>query len=172
MVDLSNSHGRFGTVLKALDRLLGALQESLGEKLISVVLYGSCARGQMGPESDVDILIIAEGLSDSSLDRQALFTQILNEVMTFFKETTKQAGWFPYMSAILKTPQEADRISRIYFDMIEEAKILYDKNDFFKGVLKKVKTKLEELGARRIQVGKMWYWDLKPDYRPGEIFEI
>ncbi len=162
----------FEIVSEVLNYLLERLKESLGESLVSFVLYGSYARGQIDPESDVDILIIAEGLSDSSLDRQAFFTRILNEVTASFKETFKQEGWFPYISAMLKTPQEADRISRIYFDMIEEAKILFDKNDFFKGVLRKVKVRLKELGARKIQVGKMWYWDLKPDYRPGEIFEI
>ncbi|MCX8117946.1 MAG: hypothetical protein N3G78_08460 [Desulfobacterota bacterium] len=72
----------------------------------------------------------------------------------------------------MKTPQEANLGSRIYFDMIEEAKILYDREDFFKGLLSRVREKLERLGAKKIQVGKMWYWDLKPDYRPGEIFEI
>jgi hypothetical protein len=27
-------------------------------------------------------------------------------------------------------------------------------------------------GARRIWCGNAWYWDLKPDYRPGEVFEL
>lgn len=163
---------RFEITSELLSALLEGLKKSIGENLVSVVLYGSYARGHMRPESDIDLLIVAEELSNSSLDRQAYFTQILNEVMESFKGTAGQTGWTPYISAILKTPQEANRISRIYFDMIEEAKILYDKNDFFKGVLEKVKEKLKKLGARRIQVGKMWYWDLKPDYQPGEIFEI
>jgi hypothetical protein len=88
-----------------LNYVLERLKESLGESLVSFVLYGSYARGQIDPESDVDILIIAEGLSDSSLDRHAFFTRILNEVTTSFKETSKQEGWFPYISAMLKTPQ-------------------------------------------------------------------
>ena len=56
--------------------------------------------------------------------------------------------------------------------MVEEAKILFDREDFFRTVLRKVQARLKDLGARKVQVGKMWYWDLKPDYRPGEIFEI
>jgi hypothetical protein len=31
---------------------------------------------------------------------------------------------------------------------------------------------LEQLGARRIWRGNAWFWDLKPDYRPGEVFEL
>ncbi len=163
---------QYEIVSLGIDRLIEKMKQHFGDRLISIVLYGSYARGQITPESDVDILIVAEGLPSSSLQRQALFTKIINEVEASLKEKLSEIGSFPYISAILKTSQEADRISRIYFDMIDEAKILYDRKDFFRGVLKKVKARLEELGANRIQVGKMWYWDLKPDYRPGEIFEL
>lgn len=172
MIKILEDKERFEIIFNFLDRLVEALKNSIGENLVSVVLYGSYARGQIGSESDVDVLIIAEGLPSSSLERQAFFTKIISEVEAPLKEIFSETGWFPYISAILKTPQEADRISRIYFDMIDEACILYDKRDFFKGVLAKVRKRLEELGAKRIQVGKMWYWDLKPDYQPGEIFEI
>jgi hypothetical protein len=154
-----------------IERLVETLNNRIGENLVSVVLYGSYARGRIGPDSDVDLLIIANGLSPSSLERQAFFTGILNEVEAPLRQTLNRR-WFPYVSAILKTPQEADCISRIYFDMIDEAKIFFDKGDFWGSVLKKVKKRLEVLGAKKIQVGEMWYWDLKPDYQPGEIFEI
>ncbi len=172
MIKLKDKKEHFKAVPRVIDPLLKKLKQSLGENLFSVILYGSSARGQMGPESDVDILIVAEGLSPSSLERQVFFTQILNEVETSLKETVKREDQVPYISAILKTPKEAVHISRIYFDMIEEAIILYDPKGFFEGVLKKAKAQLERLGARKIRVGKMWYWDLKPDYQPGEIFEI
>ncbi len=163
---------RFEIVFDFLDRLVKALKRTLGENLISVILYGSYARGQIEPESDVDVLIIADGLVSSSIERQVFFTQILSKVEDPLRQTLSQTGWFPYISAILKTSQEADCISRIYFDMIDEAKIIFDKRDFFRSVLKKTRKRLGELGAKRVQVGKMWYWDLKPDYRPGEVFEI
>ena len=31
---------------------------------------------------------------------------------------------------------------------------------------------LEKLGARRIWRGEAWMWDLKPDYKVGEVFEL
>jgi predicted nucleotidyltransferase len=172
MVELFYDKKRLEIAFNFIERLVEMLKEKIGEDLVSVVLYGSYARGEIEFESDVDILIIAKGLPFSSLERQAFFTKILSEVEAPLRQNLSRIGWYPYTSAILKTPEEADRISRIYFDMIEDAKIHYDKGDFFKGVLKKVKKKLEELGAKKIQVGKMWYWDLKPDYKPGEIFEI
>ena len=39
-------------------------------------------------------------------------------------------------------------------------------------VLGEVAERLEELGAKRIRVGRKWYWVLKEDYKPGEEIEI
>lgn len=56
--------------------------------------------------------------------------------------------------------------------MVDEAQILYDRGDFFKVILDRVRERLKTLGAKKIRKGTMWYWDLKPDYKPGEVFEI
>lgn len=41
------------------------LQDALGERLEAVVLFGSVARGDEGPHSDVDLLVVLE--SDASV---------------------------------------------------------------------------------------------------------
>ncbi len=163
---------RIEMISRFVDHLAQALQEKIGEDLVSVILYGSYARGQIGEGSDVDLLIIARNLSPSSLDRQVFFHKILLPVEEPFRKKLHGTEFFPYISAILKTPEEASRVSRFYFDMVDEAKFFLDRGEFFKSVLETVRKRLKELGARKIQVGKMWYWDLKPDYRPGDIFEI
>lgn len=39
--------------------------------------------------------------------------------------------------------------------------------------LNKLSKKLEKMGARKIFLGDgRWYWDLKPDYKLGEVVEI
>jgi hypothetical protein len=57
-------------------------------------------------------------------------------------------------------------------DMTEEAIILYDRDGFFAGILERLRKKLRELGAQRKRKGKVWYWDLKPDYKPGEVIDL
>jgi predicted nucleotidyltransferase len=172
MTDAPDTQKRIEIVEELIRQLVEALQSRLGERLVSVILYGSYARGQPNRDSDVDLLIVAEGFSPSSLERQAFITPLLFEIENPLRKSWKSWVWFPYVSTILKTPAEADCVSRIYFDMVEEAKILFDREDFFHAVLQKVQRRLRELGARKVQVGRMWYWDLKPDYRPGEVFEI
>jgi len=81
-------------------------------------------------------------------------------------------GYFIDFSPIIKTSEEAMRLSPLYLDMVEDAIIAYDKDDFFTKVLERVRKRLEELGSKRVRMGRKWYWILKPDYRFGEVIRI
>jgi len=48
----------------------------------------------------------------------------------------------------------------------------YDRADFFKEVLERLRKGLESLRARKVRIGGRWYWDLKPDYKFGERIVI
>ncbi len=50
--------------------------------------------------------------------------------------------------------------------------MLYDSGGFFQQQLKNLQVKLARLGARRIDINGTWYWDLKPDYRWGDVIEL
>jgi hypothetical protein len=56
--------------------------------------------------------------------------------------------------------------------MVEDALVLYDRNEFFAQELARLQKRLTQLGAKRVWKGNAWYWDLKPDYQPGEVFEL
>lgn len=47
-----------------------------------------------------------------------------------------------------------------------------DHNGFFQDVLARLKRKLSEYGARRVRLGNIRYWDLKPDFRWGEVIDF
>lgn len=161
---------------EALDRLLGACMEELkrrfGPGLVSVVLYGSMARGTARPGSDVDLLVVAEELPSRRWDRQDVAVELSMALEGALEDFERSAGWYPYLSLILKTPAEATGFRRLYLDMVDEARILFDRDGFFAGVLREVEEKIQTLGARRVKVGRRWYWDLKPGTRAGEEFEL
>jgi hypothetical protein len=56
--------------------------------------------------------------------------------------------------------------------MVDDARLVRDRDGFFAGVLDRLRGRLRELGARRVWRGTRWYWDLKPDRRPGEVIEL
>jgi len=49
---------------------------------------------------------------------------------------------------------------------------LYDRNGFFSGILDRIRSSMKRLGSRRIREGKPWYWELKPDFKRGDLIEI
>ncbi|MEM2550444.1 MAG: nucleotidyltransferase domain-containing protein, partial [Nitrososphaerota archaeon] len=63
----------YGEVLSLLvERLL----ERFGSDLVSVVVYGSVARGEARRDSDVDLLIVLKGMPKGVFKRQELFMEV------------------------------------------------------------------------------------------------
>ncbi len=55
----------------ALRLLRSRLEARFGARLVRLVLFGSQARGEAGPESDVDVLVLLEGLQPA--ERTAIY---------------------------------------------------------------------------------------------------
>ena len=148
------------------------LQKEFEEDLVSVVLYGSVARGTATKDSDVDLLVVCRNLPDHPWDRNSRIHAIEEELQPKLEKVQEETGWFPYLSILMRTPEEAAQTSRTYFDMVEEAVLLVDRDDFFQKVLDQIAARMKELGSRKIVLDEGWYWDLKPDLTWGEVFEI
>lgn len=142
-----------------------------GENLVSVVLYGSVARGDGDRSSDVDLLVIAEELPYPRFARHELLEPI-REALRDEMDALYRQGYNAYLSLVIKNRAEAVYHSPLYLDMTEDAVLLYDKGDFFRGVLDEMRARMEELGSQRVWLEDGWYWDLKPDYQYPEVFEI
>jgi predicted nucleotidyltransferase len=154
-----------------IEKLVEALKRKYGDRFISLIIFGSVARGEMRKDSDIDLLLIIDSISKRRLERQKEFIEVEKELEGYLNALFDE-GYFVDFSPIIKTPEEAMRISPLYLDMAEDAIIAYDKDDFFKDILENVRNRLKELGSKRISMGKRWYWILKPDYRFGEVIRI
>ncbi|MDH7512437.1 MAG: nucleotidyltransferase domain-containing protein [Clostridiales bacterium] len=151
--------------------LLDEAKAFYGKKLVSFVVFGSVSRQTYRFDSDLDILIIAEGLPRGRMKRIAQFAAIEQRLEPFL-ESLRKEGVQTFISPIFKTPEEAQRGSPLFLDMVEDALILYDRDRFFSKILDRLRNRLKELGAKRIWQGNVWHWVLKPDYRPGELIEL
>jgi hypothetical protein len=158
-----------------LERFLALLQEHFGDRLISLVLYGSVARGEAGEESDIDLLLILDRISPNYHRRldEVLVVQARLEREGVYEALNKVLGSVPYFSYLILSKDEADENRYIYLDMVEEAKLLFDRAEFFAKRLRAVRRRLGELGSMRVQLEDgTWYWDLKPDLKWGESFVL
>ena len=156
-----------------LERFMSLVHEAMGEDVVSIVLYGSVARGEGRPDSDLDVLLVLEDAPESYWKRLRPLLPVLRQLRTeaIWKRLVAQ-GLFPNINVIVFSQEEADRNRYLYLDMLEDARILVDRGNFFQGRLRKLKRRLTELGTRRIRRNGAWYWDLKPDLAPDEAFTL
>lgn len=151
--------------------LLRACQDVYGARLVSLAIFGSVARGTARPDSDVDVLIVAQDLPQGRGARVREFEAVERQMEPPLL-AAQRAGVSTFLAPVFKTPEEAQLGSVLFWDMTEEAKILFDRDRFLTHLLASVRARLQELGARRIVRDHTTYWDLKPDFRPGEVFEL
>lgn len=147
------------------------LKKDLGKSLVSVVLYGSVARGEATPYSDIDLLVVADDLPRGRIARLERIRGADQRIDARLN-ALRLRGIYSEVCPILSTPEEAAQIRPLYLDLVNDACILFDRGGFFAEILRRLNTRLKELGSVRRQMGRVRYWELKPDYRPGEIFEL
>jgi len=116
----------------------------------SIVIYGSRVRGDYGPASDYDLIVVCEKLPDNFEDRIEIESRVGNELILKGIQ----------ISMILLTPEELffsmnvpdPLMIEVYFNH----KILYD-DGTFKKALKIIEPKVKrsvyipEFGARKIK---------------------
>jgi len=154
-----------------LHHLLAESMRFYEDRLISLAVFGSVGRGAMRLDSDIDVLIVADPLPKGRLRRVGEFSTVESRMEGILKDA-RNSGIQTTLSPVFKTPAELGLGSPLLLDMVEDARILYDRGDFFKDELSRLRQRLSRLGARRIWKGNAWYWDLKPDYKCGEEFPI
>jgi predicted nucleotidyltransferase len=159
---------RYEAILAAV---LDAARERYGARLVALAVYGSVGRGTMREDSDVDLLLVARGLPDGRFERGAEFDAVEGCVAHLLRAAGPGAAPVE-LSPVFRTPDELEAGGLLYLDMTEDARILHDPEGALAAFLDRFRARLARLGARRIWRGNAWYWDLKPDYKPGEVFEI
>lgn len=157
-----------------IQEFLSNVKQMCKRNLVSVVLFGSVARGEARKESDIDLLIIVQDASDNHYERLKPFVDIeLGMRKTSSYERYLREGLMPCLSYLVLSRREADENHYVFLDMVEDSIILFDEGDYFRGRLSALKKRLSSLGSKKVLLGDgSWYWDLKPDLKLGEEFVL
>ncbi|MGE5579638.1 MAG: nucleotidyltransferase domain-containing protein [Bacillota bacterium] len=166
---------REGSLVGLFDVVLSRLHKEAirvyGAKLTSLAVFGSVGRGTPTPGSDIDVLVIARGLPSGRMPRVRQFDEVERALEPDLAWARAQ-GVSTRLSPVLRTEDEMSLGGLIFLDMISDARILYDRDAFFARYLQRLQARLTELGSVRVKSGGAWHWVLKPDLKPGEVFEI
>ncbi len=136
-------------------RLVEAYKSYLGEELITIVIFGSRARGDYKENSDFDILIIAHHLPERHLARMGY----IREPLLNFDENVQ---------VLAKTPEEFDSVfPPLYLDIALDGKILVDKDGFIKNRLRKIRKIIRDSSLYRIKKEDEFLWQWNSPKKPG-----
>lgn len=130
-----------------------ALRLALGDRLVAVVLFGSRARGDAKPESDWDLLVIAEGLPEHPLERHLLLKQALPVLIR------------SRVSILAKTRAEFEaHFPALYLDIGLDGRVLVDPSGYFATRQAMVRGIIRRAGLHRERstAGDAWVWDHPP----------
>lgn len=161
--------------LEQFDRIVAAIVPACttvyGGRLRALAVFGSVARGTPRPDSDIDILIVADDLPAGRRARMTEFEHVDNLLEPLLAEA-RQQGVHTTMSPVPKTPAELAAGSLLFLDMVDEARILVDDAGTLCRFLDGLGARLAAAGARRVRKGGGYYWDLAPGYRWGDRIQL
>ena len=127
------------------DELITQLRAAFGDRLKTVVLFGSRARKQAKKNTDHDIFIVIEDLTERPLERQKQIRSAIWDVPL-------------RINTIAKTPEEVQKnLTALLLDVCVDGICLYGK-DYFEPYRNKALAALEHSGLKRHWIGKEGYW--------------
>lgn len=96
---------------KANTDAISMLKELLGNDLVEIILYGSCARGDYTEDSDIDIAILTrcgrteakkygDGLDHISTELAMKYLVVVNFTCLPYKEFLEKRSWYGYFRNI------------------------------------------------------------------------
>ena len=111
-----------------LERLKHCLVESFlavfGQDLVSLVLFGSYARGDYTAESDIDLLVVLEDFEDR-FEVHRLLDRV-EELSGPCLEGLRSLGYSPVLSPVVLSRSQASAIRPLYLDLVFDYEVLYE----------------------------------------------
>ncbi len=148
------------------------LKENYKEDLLSIILFGSVARGKWNDASDIDLFIIFTNKSSIRTAINNRLTKIISDYERKSKlRNSKGDRLFSTIQDISLVIKDLHTFRTLFYDIAMDGIILFDRNQTGFQFLKKIKKRIEEKGLRRIFIKENdYYWERKVKF--GEIIEL
>ncbi len=132
-----------------LDEFMEKCRNKFGNKLISIVLFGSYAKGTYTEYSDIDLLVVAKGLPENRMARH----RILNEVKLEFiyKYHIRFSPVF-----VEHRDLSVEHINPLVYGILTGYRVLYDSLNFWSNFMVKLKPKIHEKRPIYIKDKQQW----------------
>ncbi|MDG6934731.1 MAG: nucleotidyltransferase domain-containing protein [Nitrososphaerota archaeon] len=151
------------TVFPCLEVAVGELFGLYGDRLVSLALFGSCARLDEGKTSDIDLLAVARGVSDGYADRLKELRRVKDATSRLRARQWLESGEFHLVDVTVLKVDELAANDVFLLDLTQDAVVIFDRDDTLKLALERVRGRLRESRSRRVAAPSgSWYWELEP----------
>jgi predicted nucleotidyltransferase len=140
----------------SLDHIVECFKGHLGKNLVSIVLFGSRARGDAREGSDWDLFIIAKNLPAKPFKR-----------LLYVREPL--VGQFDEKICIIaKTPEEVmSAFPSLFLDLSLDGIVLYDREGFFETLRERMRKIISTAGLTRKRDNGEYHWEWKAPPKGG-----
>ncbi|QQG47476.1 MAG: nucleotidyltransferase domain-containing protein [Candidatus Woesebacteria bacterium] len=154
------------TYQRLLDIFKTEIDKRLGDKILSLVIFGSVSRGEAKGSSDIDIFTFFDNSKIKRNELNEILTSIilgLRKTDEYMKLTDKKI--YPEIYPFLISKSKARDYLWVSFDATEQGLIIKDTGDFAKDLIKEIKTKIGNIGGRRVELAsEKTCWILYDDF--------
>lgn len=138
------------------DEIVNCYKEYLKDNLVSIVLFGSHARGEAKQTSDYDLFIIARELPAKPFKR-----------ILFIRDALKNR-FDEKICIIAKTREEVlSDFPPLFLNLALDGIILFDRDDFFGKMQIRIKEIIHQAGLHRKRDNGDFYWEWQNPPRKG-----
>ena len=124
--------------------IIEEMKKYFGDQLVSVVLFGSQARGTADEHSDIDLVVIAEGVPKDWRQQDEMIIEL---------KVSPGLINLP-VSIILKSPDvvkaSLDTVQPLLFGILKSYRVLYDPDNFFETQAQTYRRHMQEWDVREI----------------------
>jgi len=150
--------------------IFGRIIDYYAERMVSLVVFGSYARGEPRLDSDLDLFVVLTSGKWSRLsERTEEFVVNIEEFCDEDLQALFEEGISMEISPVIVTMDEARNFLPLYLDMVSDCLVIADRRGFFAGVLERVRGQMIRWGSRRIEMSGHWLWEICPGLKWNEV---
>jgi predicted nucleotidyltransferase len=152
-----------------IEKLSNAFKLHHSNNLVLAVHFGSTARGELKPYTDIDLYLAFKKLESDRFKSQELFN-IYEESVKYEIKQLYMGGFHLDFSPHIYSAESIFVFKRFYLDFPEEAKILFQVNENGTELIQKI---VEMRITQNIQLkhfNGIRVWDGSGNLKPGEKF--